>query len=137
MHKKYVHLQPNFCCFPLPKMVLGIEFSSKTDAKLFHLLVNKYCPKIDADSDQDAFIYDVKEKQGMEPIEHMYISRPQTFTLADTKWFNPLTETFNIDEIPKEVKNLIKEIGYKKKDLKNRETAKKLYETLKKFGLDA
>ena len=73
----------------------------------------------------------------MEPIEHMQISRPQTFTLADTKWFNPLTETFNIDEIPKEVKNLIKEIGYKKKDLKNRETAKKLYETLKKFGLDA
>ena len=60
----------------------------------------------------------------MEPIEHNYISRPETFSVKETAWFNPLTETFNLDQIPKEIKNLIKEIGYKKKDLKNKEIAK-------------
>ena len=45
MHLYYRALRPNFYCFPLPNMVLGIEFSAEEDAKFFRLLVFKYCPK--------------------------------------------------------------------------------------------
>jgi hypothetical protein len=37
--------------------------------------------------------------------------------------------------IPEEIKNIIKSIGYKKKDLTRAETARPIYDQLIKFGL--
>jgi len=64
------------------------------------------------------------------------VSRPYTFVKRDTAWFDPLTQTFNLKELPSEIKNLIKQIGYKKKDLTNPEKAKPIYDIIQKFGLD-
>ena len=80
----------------MPKMVLGIEFSSKKDAMFMQMLIKKYCPKMQG-NDQDAFIQTVKEKQGIEPFENGQISRPISFDVRETAWFNSLTETFNVD----------------------------------------
>ena len=55
MHKKFHMVQPYFYCFPMPKMVLGIEFSSQKDAMFMQMLVKKYCPKMDVDN-QESFI---------------------------------------------------------------------------------
>jgi cupin superfamily acireductone dioxygenase involved in methionine salvage len=64
------------------------------------------------------------------------VSRPLSFKKRDIAWFDPLTQTFNLKELPSEVKNIIKQIGYKKKDLLNPEKAKPVYDIIQKFGLD-
>lgn len=98
MHLHLNAVQPNFYCFPLPFMVLGIEFASLNDAQLFDILVNKYCLKIGVDEHLD----DVKERikelhKGSSKLEEGLISRPFSFSRKETAWFNPVTQTFNID----------------------------------------
>ena len=41
-----------------------------------------------------------------------------------------MTQTFILGEIPKEIKTLLKKAGFKKKDLKMKETALAIYEIL-------
>ena len=41
-----------------------------------------------------------------------------------------MTQTFFLGEIPKEIKTLLKKAGFKKKDLKMKETALAIYEIL-------
>jgi len=41
-----------------------------------------------------------------------------------------LTQKFNLNELPSEIKNLIKQIGYKKKDLLNPAKAKPIYDII-------
>ena len=47
MHLKYRVLKPNFHCFHIPKVVLGLEFSNEMDAKFFKILVDEYSPKME------------------------------------------------------------------------------------------
>ena len=46
MNKHYKRVKHNFYCFPLPNIVIGIEYVNNDDAEFFKLLVAKYCPKI-------------------------------------------------------------------------------------------
>lgn len=57
-------------------------------------------------------------------------SRPISFNKRDTAWYDPLTQKFNLNELPSEIKNLIKQIGYKKKDLINPAKAKPIYDII-------
>lgn len=65
-----------------------------------------------------------------------HLSRPVKVTLRDAEWFDPLTQTFLLDEMPSEIKNLIKQIGWKRKDLLSPLKAKQIYDVLCKYGLD-
>jgi hypothetical protein len=47
MHRHYREISATFFCFPLPKLVLGLEFSNEDDAGFFYILINKYSPKCD------------------------------------------------------------------------------------------
>ena len=40
MHENYTKLNKTFYCFPLPKIVLGIEFSNQKDGIVFYQLIN-------------------------------------------------------------------------------------------------
>lgn len=46
MNSHYKRLRPNFYCFPLPSLVLGVEYVNFEDAEYFQMLINKYCPKL-------------------------------------------------------------------------------------------
>ena len=73
---------------------------------------------------------------GALPIkESSIISRPKQVIEKEASWYNRNTGVFNIDEIPKEVKNIIKQIGIRKKDLLNPERARPIYDIIQKFGL--
>ena len=58
------------------------------------------------------------------------ISRPLTFEKKEHAGWDPITQTFIMTEIPKEIKSLLKKAGFKKKDLKSKETALAIYEIL-------
>ena len=65
-----------------------------------------------------------------------YFSKPIKCKNNETAWYNPVTQTFNLEEIPNEMKILIQQIGYKKKDLKNPKTAKAIFDILNSYGLN-
>ena len=58
------------------------------------------------------------------------ISRPLTFEKKEHAGWDPMTQTFIMSDIPKEIKTLLKKAGFKKKDLKSKETALAIYEIL-------
>ena len=58
------------------------------------------------------------------------ISRPIIFEKKDHAGWDPVSQTFLLNDIPKEIKNLLKKAGFKKKDLKQKETALAIYEIL-------
>ena len=51
MHLHFRAMKPNFYCFPLPKMVMGLEFSSNEDAQFFSVLISKYAPRFECPED--------------------------------------------------------------------------------------
>lgn len=53
-----------------------------------------------------------------------------TFEKKEHAGWDPLTQTFIMSEIPKEIKTLLKKAGFKKKDLKSKETALAIFEIL-------
>ena len=63
-------------------------------------------------------------------ITSKYISRPTSVTQKETPWFNHITQTFNLEQLPNEIKILIKQIGIKKKDLKNPDKAKSFFDII-------
>lgn len=58
------------------------------------------------------------------------ISRPLSFEKKEHAGWDPKTQTFILNEIPKEIKQLLKKAGFKKKYLKSKETALAIYEIL-------
>ena len=116
-------------------MVLGIEFSSHRDAMFFNFCIEKYCPKFENEPSMTTvrrqhefqkFKDELKALNG----KYDFISRPMSFKKSGVSWFDPTTNTFIIDEIPDEIKNIIKQIGFKKKDLQKPEKAKPLYDII-------
>jgi hypothetical protein len=53
-----------------------------------------------------------------------------TFEKKEHAGWDPLTQTFIMSEIPKEIKTLLKKAGFKKKDLKSKTTALAIFEIL-------
>jgi hypothetical protein len=53
-----------------------------------------------------------------------------TFEKKEHAGWDPITQTFILSDIPKEIKTLLKKAGFKKKDLKSKETALAIYEIL-------
>ena len=49
MNQHYRILKTCFHSFPIPKMVVGMEFSNEQDSHFFKMLVEQYCPKMDID----------------------------------------------------------------------------------------
>ena len=86
MHNNYTQVEPNFYAFPLPFMIVGIEFVSTNDATIFDMLIDKYCPRFDPDSELFEALKD-KIKTDTEPL----ISKPVSFSKKETAWFNPVT----------------------------------------------
>ena len=58
------------------------------------------------------------------------ISRPISFEKKEHAGWDPMSQTFILADIPKEIKTLLKKAGFKKKDLKSKETALAIYEIL-------
>lgn len=132
MNQVYQQLRPNFYCFPMPQMVLGVEFAEIQDALFFQILINKYCPKFDHDKiSKHEYKEQLLAKNGMTK----QFSRPISCKTSGDTWFNIGTQTFIIEQIPWEIKNLIKAIGYRKKDLIKPDTAGPIYKILKE-GLE-
>lgn len=46
MHMVYREMTHSFHCFPVPGMVLGVEYSRMRDALYFSTLINRFCPKV-------------------------------------------------------------------------------------------
>jgi hypothetical protein len=58
------------------------------------------------------------------------VSKPMYFAKKEHAGWNPITQTFNIKEMPNSIKNLLKKAGFKKTALKNKETALEIYKML-------
>jgi hypothetical protein len=50
MYQYYLKQNPNFYYFPIPNVILGIEFANERDALFFKFCIEKYCPKFENDS---------------------------------------------------------------------------------------
>ena len=139
--RHYKEIKSTFYCFPLPKVVIGIEFSNFMDADFFRILIHKYSVQNDREPDQMAFSvkhdlkYTVNEEQKKCGLGVDQISRPISCLKKDAAWFDTIADVFILNLIPQEIKTLIKQIGYKKKDLVTPETARQIYDQLTKFGL--
>jgi len=51
--------------------------------------------------------------------------------MHDYGW-NPVTQVFDVKSVPKEIKNILQKAAFKKKHLKEKETALAIYEFLMK-----
>jgi hypothetical protein len=51
--------------------------------------------------------------------------------MQDFGW-NPVTQVFNVKQVPREIKNVLQKAGFRKKFLKQKETALDIYEFLLK-----
>lgn len=58
------------------------------------------------------------------------ISKPLSFERKEHAGWDPISQTFILNEVPKEIKMLLKKAGFKKKDLKKKGTALAIYEIL-------
>ena len=58
------------------------------------------------------------------------VSKPAYFTKKEHAGWNPITQTFNLKQMPASIKNLLKKAGFKKKALTNRETAIDIFKML-------
>lgn len=66
------------------------------------------------------------------------ISKPYSFERKEHAGWDPVTQTFILNEVPQEIKHLLKKAGFKKKDLKKKETALAIYEILlREIDLDS
>ena len=123
----YRELSDYFYCFPHEKVVVGIQFANVHDASLFRNLVNSYSFKCETPSQLQDLIKSEQQKLGNPSYN---ISRPVSFAKKEHAGWDPMTQTFILGEIPKEIKTLLKKAGFKKKDLKMKETALAIYEIL-------
>eukprot|EP00350_Pseudokeronopsis_sp_OXSARD2_P011232 CAMPEP_0170564854 /NCGR_PEP_ID=MMETSP0211-20121228/75283_1 /TAXON_ID=311385 /ORGANISM="Pseudokeronopsis sp., Strain OXSARD2" /LENGTH=203 /DNA_ID=CAMNT_0010884857 /DNA_START=14 /DNA_END=625 /DNA_ORIENTATION=- len=122
----YKVLSENFHCFPLEKVVVGIEFSDTSEASSFEKLIEKYSFKAD---NVPLLIKEESLKVGVQNLE---IGRPTTFSKEEHAGWDPISQTFIINELPKDIKVMLKKAGFKRRDLKNKETALAIYEILLK-----
>ena len=65
-------------------------------------------------------------------LDHYEISGPLGFYKREFKGWDPISQTFNHNEIPNEIKSLLKKAGLRKKDLKKKDTALLVFEILLK-----
>ena len=104
--KHYREIKSTFYCFPLPKIVIGVEFSNYMDADFFRILVHKYSVTNDREQDQGAFSvkhdlkYTVSEEQKKCGLGINQISRPISCKKKDTAWFDTIAEVFILDLMP-------------------------------------
>lgn len=68
-----------------------------------------------------------REKLGNPNLD---ISKPLAFERKEHAGWDPTTQTFILNEVPREIKHLLKKAGFKKKHLKKKETALAIYEVL-------
>ena len=121
----YSAVNDKFYSFPLVKIVIGVEFANLYDAKYFKRLVDKFSFSGEARSV-------VKEEKRKYGLQNYKLSRPASFLRKQHNGWNPITQTFNIKEIPTEFKIILKKAGFKKKHLKKKETALEIYDYLLK-----
>lgn len=120
-HLKYMEINDVFHCFPIEKLIIGIEFSQVTDASTFKNIIQQYSIKME------------EYEQLKEPKEIKYsISKPISFHKKEYSGWDPVNQIFVLSELPREIKELLKKAGYKKKDLRRKDTALAIYELLVK-----
>jgi hypothetical protein len=124
-HKNYRELNDYFYCFPHEKILVGIQFSNVHDASCFRNLIQTYAFKCTGNLND--VVKDQKSRLGNPSYG---ISRPSTFEKKEHAGWDPITQTFIMSDIPKEIKSLLKKAGFKKKDLKSKETALAIFEIL-------
>jgi ketol-acid reductoisomerase len=97
------------------------------DASVFRNLINAYSFKCETQAQLQDLVKEQQSKVGV-PVHN--ISKPLSFEKKEHAGWDPKTQTFIMNEIPKEIKTLLKKAGFKKKDLKSKETALAIYEIL-------
>ncbi len=120
-HEYYKELNDNFHAFPLEKIIMGVEFASVYDASTFKKFVNNYSLK---GSNQD-----VIDSERLKMGKTNY-TKPFSFERKEHAGWNPNSQTFQLDQVPHEIKNLLKKAGFKKKHLKSKDMALAIYEIL-------
>ncbi|CDW79346.1 neural wiskott-aldrich syndrome protein [Stylonychia lemnae] len=123
-NQKYKELSDYFHYFPLEKVNIGIQFANVHDASVFRNLILQYSIKSENVADT------VKEQKSKLGNQNYDITRPLLFERKEHAGWDPVTQTFILNEVPKEIKILLKKAGFKKKDLKKKETALAIYEVL-------
>jgi hypothetical protein len=116
-------LREKFYCFPLQKIILGIQFAYKDDAESFHQLVNQFC----FSGEPKEVAKEEKKKLGLHSTA---ITKPKTFGKKEYEGWNPITQTFNLKKLPDSIKKLLKKAGVKPKSLKDKDTALKIFKGL-------
>mmetsp|Transcript_41555 Transcript_41555/g.30546 ORF Transcript_41555/g.30546 Transcript_41555/m.30546 type:complete len:252 (-) Transcript_41555:603-1358(-) len=124
--KHYRVLTENFHCFPLEKVIVGIEFSDSSEASAFEKLIDRYSLKAESVPEL------IKEESQKVGAQNLDIKRPTSFSKEEHAGWDPITQTFILNELPKDIKILLKKAGFKRRDLKNKETALAIYEILLK-----
>lgn len=108
---------------PLVKTVIGIEFANLNDA----LFMRKLITSLTFSGDTKQLVKEERKRHG---IVSYRLSRPTIFVRKQHNGWNPLTQTFNIKDCPKELRDMLKKAGFKKKHLKKKETAVEIYQYL-------
>eukprot|EP00347_Sterkiella_histriomuscorum_P002362 403368446 len=122
--EKYLELNDYFYSFPLEKVHIGIQFANVHDASVFRNLIHTYSFKGDK---VEEVLMEHKSKLGISAVQ---ITKPLVFQRKEHAGWDPSTQTFILNEVPREIKQLLKKAGFKKKHLKKKEIALAIYEEL-------
>ena len=72
----------------------------------------------------------IREEKKKLGIPSYGVGTPTMIDLQMTPGWDPEKQNFNVKELPKEIKKMFRRVGIQKKNLRNPETAVKIYELL-------
>eukprot|EP00826_Nyctotherus_ovalis_P040879 TRINITY_DN4062_c0_g1_i3.p1 TRINITY_DN4062_c0_g1~~TRINITY_DN4062_c0_g1_i3.p1 ORF type:complete len:306 (+),score=82.60 TRINITY_DN4062_c0_g1_i3:15-932(+) len=158
--KSYKQLTGEFFYFPISTGWCGLLFQSKEEAHSFNDRLEQYVDDKSPDEFKKMIEWDTKGSVGeiLSPMGSeggkkfylnkeylwirnvsgrtlrqfcsLHISKPTIIERTNNTGWDPIKQNFKLDELPEEVKEVLKRAGITKKDLKEKSTALMVYEIL-------
>lgn len=157
--KHYVKLSELFFAFPLSYGWAGLLFLSQDEAHDFKRKIDQFSDQVDPSDFQEKisresaglvsgvvnwdhyelqkifvnrnyFKTDKLSEKNFEEIADLNITKPTNIERTSNAGWDPVKQCFNLSEIPKPLKQLLKNAGITKKDLMMKDIALKVYEIL-------
>mmetsp|Transcript_5728 Transcript_5728/g.7979 ORF Transcript_5728/g.7979 Transcript_5728/m.7979 type:complete len:361 (+) Transcript_5728:94-1176(+) len=147
---QYRVVQPDFHCFEIPGKVVGLRFAEIEEAALFSSKVHSRLQKLAKDMNERSSsggseknskgVFDklkgwfgVKKKPKRE-TKQTIIGRPTDFKHEAHIGYDPNKGVFDLDSLSHEWKQIFKQAGIRKKHLRNKSTAKRIFDRIASFN---